>query len=201
MKKLIIGTLFSVLLLTLVLPGIALADPGEGMDVDIAVVGDNSDVDVSVYGDNSTISVNGDGLATMNDLVRATTGSRGDLITWQAARRADNWVRGIGQYLPDAIAILILESGEHDGQLVVNTVMLQDHELSIISNSQNIDSIWQSILALDTLAQDTNESIASLEQSQLDMERKWLISIIVFGTIGMVVAIIVVELVLRKGEH
>ena len=202
MKKLVIGALLGALLLTLGIPGIAYANPGGGLDVDIAVVGDDADVDVSVYGDNANISVNGDGLATMDDLQAHTSksGSQGDLNTWQAARRADNWIREIGQYLPDAVAILIIESGEHDNQLIVNTILLEEHELSISSNTHNIQSLWRTVGALDSRTLDTDRQVGILEQWQIEMKEKWIWGITVLGITLLLVTIVVVKLELSRNR-
>ncbi len=216
MKRLITGILLGLLLFSIGVPGIVYADPGDGedgLDVDIVVVGNDVDVDVDIYGDSPNVTINGDGLATVADVNNAgPRGGRGDLITWLAARRADKWVREIGQFLPAATAILILESGRHDdqlifltdqlivldGQLVVLANQLGEHETSINGNSDNITSLWGVVETLDFRATGTEEQVEALLQWQLDMEKKWLISTIIFGAVGSLLVIMFIVVSVNK---
>lgn len=45
---------------------------GDSPDVGVGILGDNANVDIGIFGDNAEVSVNGDGLATADDLARVS---------------------------------------------------------------------------------------------------------------------------------
>jgi len=197
MKKVITGIVLGILLFTVWIPGIAYADPGDGVDVDIVVVADEVNMDIDIYGD-SNVSVNGRGLATLEDIDAAKPrGSQGDLITWLAARRADKWIREVGQFLPDATALLILSSEEHGTQLAIISAQLEEQGLAIGSNSNDIANLYGSIEVLTSYAMITEVEIEALQQFQIDTEKRWWIATVIATGVLVLIVILGINIGMR----